>query len=249
MQPSEHTGRRCPERSLGPNRMKPLPNLPLTPIQNNPQSIPTSNSQLSVALPGQHTALQPKPWGATSSTRATKRLTETRVAAIGPSGALQGAEHQRPTPAPAIPARSNRRATAERDYYCPPQQRGLPIRKSDCKACGLAITDKMMVSVDGRLTGKYHRACLLCAECKEPFSTPEVYVSQDKPYCAHHYHELNDSLCKTCPAGIEGRYVGVGGHKYHVGCVRCSQCKNTIVTWYWEIDGQPVCYRCKQEQK
>lgn len=127
----------------------------------------------------------------------------------------------------------------------PPSRKGSqdPTRpRGDCKACGLAITGKSISSADGRLTGKYHKACFVCATCSEPFTSAEFYVLNDKPYCEHHYHKLNGSLCGSCEKGIEGQYlVDEFAIKYHVGCFRCLDCGRSLSEGYFEVDGKSYC--------
>ncbi|KFA47111.1 hypothetical protein S40293_08705 [Stachybotrys chartarum IBT 40293] len=122
----------------------------------------------------------------------------------------------------------------------PPQH---PSR-GDCKSCGLAIRGKSISSADGRLTGKYHKACFVCASCSEPFTSAEFYVLNDKPYCGQHYHQLNGSLCGGCGRGIEGQYLEDEAMvKYHVGCFRCLDCGNSLSNGYFEVEGGSYCER------
>ncbi|KAK2592680.1 hypothetical protein QQS21_009610 [Conoideocrella luteorostrata] len=122
-------------------------------------------------------------------------------------------------------------------------QTPLPSR-GDCKACGIAITGKSISSADGRLTGKYHKACFVCYTCSEPFSSSVFYVHNDKPYCEHHYHKLNNSLCGSCRRGIEGRFAEDEAKvKYHVGCFRCLDCGTSLADGYFEVGGYSYCER------
>ncbi len=119
----------------------------------------------------------------------------------------------------------------------------LPSR-GDCKACGLAIRGKSISSADGRLTGKYHKACFVCTTCSEPFSSAEFYVLDDRPYCEQHYHKLNGSLCGSCGRGIEGQYLeDESSIKYHPGCFRCLDCGRSLSDGYFEVDGRAYCER------
>ncbi|KAH6968735.1 hypothetical protein HG530_006318 [Fusarium avenaceum] len=120
-----------------------------------------------------------------------------------------------------------------------------PVRsRGNCKACGLAITGKSISSADGRLTGKYHKACFVCTTCSEPFASAEFYVLEDKPYCNHHYHKLNGSICGSCEKGIEGQYLeDEFSIKYHVGCFRCLDCGRSLSDGYFEVDGKSYCER------
>lgn len=119
-----------------------------------------------------------------------------------------------------------------------------PPSRGDCRACGIAITGKSISSADGRLTGKYHKACFVCTTCSEPFSSSVFYVLDDKPYCGQHYHKLNGSLCGSCGCGIEGQYVEDEARvKYHVGCFRCLDCNVSLSDGYFEVDGHSYCER------
>lgn len=129
---------------------------------------------------------------------------------------------------------------------------GKPRPKGRCRGCGELIKGKSMSSADGRLTGKYHRACFVCYYCYVPFRTADFYVLDDRPYCAHHYHELNGSLCTTCDTGIEGEYLetlerrgrGVADRqKFHPDCLRCRACHILLKGDYFEWNGQVFCER------
>lgn len=116
--------------------------------------------------------------------------------------------------------------------------------RGPCKACGEDIRGKSISSADGRLTGKYHKACFVCTTCSEPFTSAEIYVLGDKPYCELHYHRLNGSLCGSCGRGIEGQYLEDEAlAKYHVGCFRCGDCGMSLSNGYFEVDGRVFCER------
>ncbi|KAI9172486.1 Paxillin-like protein 1 [Paramyrothecium foliicola] len=119
----------------------------------------------------------------------------------------------------------------------------LPYR-GDCKSCHLPIRGKSISSADGRLTGKYHKACFVCSTCFEPFTSAEFYVLNDKPFCERHYHKLNGSLCGSCGRGIEGQYLEDEAKvKYHPGCFRCLDCGLSLSDGYFEVDGKSYCER------
>lgn len=126
----------------------------------------------------------------------------------------------------------------------PATRRDPVVQKSrgDCKACGLAITGKSVSSADGRLSGRYHKACFVCTSCYEPFPTAEFYVHGDRPYCKRHYHKVNGSLCGTCKEGIEGQYLeDESNTKYHLQCFRCGDCQRVLRDGYFEVDGNAYC--------
>lgn len=126
----------------------------------------------------------------------------------------------------------------------PATRRDPAVQKSrgDCRACGLAITGKSISSADGRLSGRYHKACFVCTSCYEPFPTAEFYVHGDRPYCKRHYHKMNGSLCGTCKEGIEGQYLeDESTTKYHFQCFRCGDCQRVLRDGYFEVNGSAYC--------
>jgi hypothetical protein len=114
--------------------------------------------------------------------------------------------------------------------------------RGDCKACGQTIFGKSISSADGRLTGRYHKACFVCTQCRAPFSSSTFYVLNDAPYCELHYHELNGSLCTSCGIGIEGQYLeDESAMKHHPGCFRCGDCGKVLQDGYFEVNGLAFC--------
>lgn len=119
-----------------------------------------------------------------------------------------------------------------------------PRPRGNCKACQEPITGKSISSADGRLTGRYHKACFVCATCKESFSSATFYVLEDRPYCEQHYHKLNGSLCGACHRGIEGQYLeDEVPRKYHPGCFRCGDCGLVLRDGYFDVNGRSYCER------
>lgn len=98
-----------------------------------------------------------------------------------------------------------------------------PTAKGNCRGCGGGIVGKSISSADGRLTGRYHKACFVCQDCRKAFESAEFYVHNNLPYCERHYHKLNQSLCPTCDRGIEGPCLETEWHeRYHPSCFSCS---------------------------
>lgn len=118
-----------------------------------------------------------------------------------------------------------------------------------CRGCSQPIQtgQKSVSSKDGRLTGKYHKECFVCFTCKETFATADFYVLNDHPYCAQHYHHLNNTLCEGCGNGIEGHYLetssvsGQGPKKFHPHCLKCATCKIQLNEDYFELGGRVYC--------
>lgn len=95
--------------------------------------------------------------------------------------------------------------------------------KGNCRGCGELIHGKSVSSADGRLTGRYHKQCFVCSTCKDPFQTADFYILEDQPYCARHYHLLNNSICTGCDVGIEGQYLETElKQKFHPKCFTCQ---------------------------
>lgn len=130
-------------------------------------------------------------------------------------GTLHGLHAPSPLPPPQAPLPRPRRTVAN---------------KGHCRGCGELIMGKSVSSADGRLTGRYHKACFVCKTCKEPFQTTDFYVMNNQPYCGRHYHQLNDSLCKMCDGGIEGQYLETELKlKFHPDCFTCQVKKPPVV--------------------
>lgn len=125
-------------------------------------------------------------------------------------------------------------------------------QKRRCRGCGQGIVGKSVSSADGRLTGRYHKACFVCFTCRSPFETSDFYVLDDHPYCSDHYHQLNGSICSTCNKGIEGQYLETVEHstygtgnpqKFHPDCLTCRTCRVLLRGDYFEWNGQVYCER------
>ncbi|OLN86497.1 Paxillin-like protein 1 [Colletotrichum chlorophyti] len=141
-----------------------------------------------------------------------------------------------------------RQPSDQRNMSSPPRNRREPVpqppSRGNCKSCGDPIKGKSISSADGRLTGRYHKACFVCTTCREPFSSAEFYVLDDKPFCELHYHKLNGSLCGSCGRGIEGQYLEDEERiKHHVGCFRCGDCGMSLSNGYFEVNGKAYCER------
>lgn len=123
----------------------------------------------------------------------------------------------------------------------PPKRPGTSS-KHICRGCNEPIQGKSVKAADGRLTGRYHKQCFVCRTCQSPFATADFYVIDNNPYCEHHYHELNNSLCAHCDRGIEGRYLETqNSQKFHPSCFTCLDCHTTLSDDYFEIAGKVYC--------
>ncbi|KAK5195110.1 hypothetical protein LTR47_009091 [Exophiala xenobiotica] len=132
-----------------------------------------------------------------------------------------------------------------------PKLKRVVPNKGICRGCSkfILVSQKSVTSADGLLTGRYHKECFVCHTCKAAFPTAEFYVHSDHPYCAHHYHELENSLCATCGKGIEGLYMetanvaGRGKEKHHPECLKCATCHVRLDHDYFELSGKVYCER------
>ncbi|KAG2415934.1 hypothetical protein HFD88_007126 [Aspergillus terreus] len=170
---------------------------------------------------------------------------------MAPSQPPKNATHPAPS-APtsddnALPDRPTMTRSATEPVARPP-----PRPKGRCRGCGEMIMGKSVSSADGRLTGRYHKACFVCYDCRTPFQTADFYVLDDRPFCAQHYHERNGSVCHTCHTGIEGQYLetvertgrGPGdSQKFHPDCLTCRTCHILLKGEYFEWNGLVYCER------
>ncbi|KAI7234290.1 hypothetical protein KC330_g4913 [Hortaea werneckii] len=232
------------------------------------QARPSLHTNFSTPTPGhkqplQHPPQQPLPPTPSSSTQASPPASEYdpyRTASPQPglrSRSQSNASQHQPfkngssisplstqevPPLPPTPQEPPRSAT--------PSRRGNGIRPS-CRGCGKVIEGKSVKAADGRLTGRWHKACFTCRACEQPFTTADFYVIDNHPYCEQHYHEQNGSLCHGCHCGIEGQYLettsssagGNGEKKYHPRCFTCHDCRQVLSDDYFEISGRVYCER------
>ena len=126
-----------------------------------------------------------------------------------------------------------------------PTRRPTQVNKGPCRGCNEPIFGKSVSSADGRLTGRYHKQCFICTTCGIPFQTTDCYVANNHPYCARHYHELNNSICGSCDRGIEGQYLEMlqdpHQRKFHPHCFTCQDCHFILRDDYYEWNGRVLC--------
>ena len=152
---------------------------------------------------------------------------------IQPSGNM----HLAPTipPPPPIP---------ESSLSSPSRRQNGPY-KGPCRGCNEPIYGKSVSSADGQLTGRYHKQCFVCTTCRAAFLTTDFYVANNNPYCARHYHELNNSICGSCDRGIEGQYLELltdpSRRKFHPHCFTCQDCHLILRDDYYEWNGRVLC--------
>nr|POE47845.1 paxillin-like protein 1 [Quercus suber] len=148
-------------------------------------------------------------------------------------------DYRSPAAAPPVPQGSQRsQAPARRPTN----------GKATCRGCGLIIEGKSIKAADGRLTGRWHKACFTCKTCDQPFTTADFYVIANLPYCEQHYHEKNGSCCHGCRKGIEGQYLETssgtsGDKKFHPRCFTCVDCREVLVDDCFELGGKVYCER------
>lgn len=150
-----------------------------------------------------------------------------------------------PGRAPALnEERSPQRRVPEYEIQQPETRRPKAASKGKCRGCSENIIGKSVKDSSGRLTGRYHKKCFACRTCGDPFPTAEFYVFENFPYCEHHYHELNGSLCNSCDRGIEGQYLETDmREKFHPRCFTCTTCRIVLRDGYYEVGGQKYCDR------
>ncbi|KAI9308189.1 hypothetical protein BJ944DRAFT_156702, partial [Cunninghamella echinulata] len=104
--------------------------------------------------------------------------------------------------------------------YCRKDYKELFLPK--CRACNLPVEKEAVSAVDGKLKGKWHLDCFGCHTCHRPFPDNTFYVFENLPYCRRHYHQLNNSLCRTCDEPIEGPCAQTTeGWRFHPSCFKC----------------------------
>ncbi|KAG1645750.1 hypothetical protein G6F44_001515 [Rhizopus delemar] len=124
--------------------------------------------------------------------------------------------------------------------YCRSDFRSLFIPK--CRACNRPVEKEAVSAMDGKLQGKWHLECFGCHTCHRPFPDNTFYVFQDSPYCKRHYHQLNNSLCRTCDEPIEGPCAQtIEGWRFHPNCFGCNVCHYPITDIYYMFERKIYC--------
>ncbi|KAL6700665.1 hypothetical protein J3F84DRAFT_127180 [Trichoderma pleuroticola] len=232
-----------PAMASNPTRPPPAPEADLGPKNESSPRQPS---------PRQSSPKQPSPRQSSPKQESPKQPSPRQESPKQPSPRQSPARQSQPAPPVSPPRQSPLRQSQPTPRESPRKvSRDLKASKDlklpsrgDCKACGEPITGKSVSSADGRLTGRYHKACFVCATCSNPFTSAEFYVLNDKPYCEQHYHKLNGSLCGTCGRGIEGQFVEDESRvKHHIDCFCCLDCGRPLSDGYFEVDGRAYCER------
>lgn len=121
-----------------------------------------------------------------------------------------------------------------------------PPGEGPCRKCHLEIIKKRIYSKSGELSGQWHRECFTCTVCDIQFNKQiACFVLDDLPYCEHHYHLTNGSLCQVCDQGIVGQCLeGDNGDRYHVECLKCTGCGRHIDQDYMTVNDKVYCEPC-----
>ena len=98
-----------------------------------------------------------------------------------------------------------------------------------CNACGKDIfkrhvESKSVLTLNG---GNFHRSCLKCSVCSEPFGAQDKILSKDGAlFCHADFYDKFGEKCATCGTALMPGtpIVGLGGSKYHQECVVCKKC-------------------------
>lgn len=120
-----------------------------------------------------------------------------------------------------------------------------PPGEGPCRTCGLEIVTKgIYAKKPGELSGQWHKKCFKCTDCEIIFNKLiPCYILNDMPYCQRHYHENNNSICKSCNGFIEGECLeNDKKERYHVNCLKCFLCKRAITQDYFIFNDKiPLC--------
>lgn len=214
-----------PQPQQSQAKPSPVPNIPSQPMVQPPSY---------VYDPYQPVAQQPTSRGRSKSSAASQHKAPNAGTSVRPLA---------PQPVPPPMPQDAPRAQ-------PPTRRGTSV-KPMCRGCNKLIEGKSVKAADGRLTGRWHKACFTCKACEQPFTTADFYVINNHPYCEQHYHEKNGSLCQGCHRGIEGQYLETTSsstfrsveNKFHPRCFTCHDCRQVLAEDYFEIGGSVYCER------
>ncbi|ORZ10553.1 hypothetical protein BCR42DRAFT_111786 [Absidia repens] len=123
--------------------------------------------------------------------------------------------------------------------YCRRDYRKLTLPK--CRGCGKPVEKEAVSS--NELQGKWHMSCFGCQTCHQSFPDSTFYVFDNSPYCKRHYHQLNNSLCRSCDDPIEGPCAQTidEGWRFHPPCFTCTVCRHAITDIYYMFERRIYC--------
>ncbi|KAI8340020.1 hypothetical protein BC941DRAFT_419198 [Chlamydoabsidia padenii] len=128
--------------------------------------------------------------------------------------------------------------------YCRRDYRKLTLPK--CRGCGKPVEKEAVSS--NELQGKWHMSCFGCQTCHQSFPDSTFYVFDNSPYCRRHYHQLNNSLCRSCDDPIEGPCAQTSeGWRFHPPCFTCTVCRHAITDIYYMFERRIYCETHIQE--
>ncbi|KAM0720122.1 hypothetical protein Q7P37_004258 [Cladosporium fusiforme] len=269
--PTIQTQQRSPPRSHArprPEALSPRTPAPMPAVVSTPEESPIDpnfNSRVSHNQPWQTQVEPNKPNPLNINTSPRKRVSPPPMKPAPPPKSPTDYGSFRCASPSSVPASLPPKNRAPPPAFPPPAPHSHPeapaIRRPTtpgirpvCRGCNLTIEGKSVKAADGRLTGRWHKQCFTCRTCSQPFATADFYVIDNQPYCEHHYHEANGSLCAGCHSGIEGQYLETttsagnsGGpptdKKFHPRCFTCVDCKIVLAEDYFEIRGRVYCER------
>ena len=129
--------------------------------------------------------------------------------------------------------------------YCP--QDYAQIASNQCAGCQQPTNSSAIHA----LGSMWHRECLSCTVCRQPFPDKKFFVHENMPYCRHHYHEITGTLCLGCSEPIEGSWFNLGpcvsvaelSAKFHPDCWCCEHCQEPFNDIYYLWNGRTYCER------
>ncbi|KAJ3814166.1 hypothetical protein EV359DRAFT_23863, partial [Lentinula novae-zelandiae] len=132
-----------------------------------------------------------------------------------------------------------------------------------CYHCKTAIVEERFISLNDTALGRrtYHEQHFFCAECGDPFLSPNGTFSYDDdeednvgftvfkghPYCEACHVRLRLPKCKRCKRPIRDHMEAVEalGGKWCWECFRCTNCDQPFEDpSYFERDRKPYCENC-----
>lgn len=110
-----------------------------------------------------------------------------------------------------------------------------------CADCGLMITGKSAMEVDGKL---WHKECFVCYECGEPLK--KFVERDDHLYCPPCLTRKFDGVCYACSGELGRKFTKACGQSWHDECFKCKNCNRLFGDDpFVNINGEPWCDDCE----
>jgi len=99
-----------------------------------------------------------------------------------------------------------------------------------------------------KINGKpVHKECFKCHSCNENLENLECILRKGCLFCLINCGRDVLDKCVVCNEIILGEYLVYKDKKYHVNCLKCTECRCNLKGQFFTIDLNPYCFVCAEK--